>query len=123
MLNPMIVDGQVIGAAVDGMGCATLSELLYNDDGQLVTGTLADYLVMAALEAPTIRLDHVETLPTTNPLQVRGVGEGSVIPAAPAIAAAIAKVTNPQSAVQEEFLRAVPITPVAVLRAAGYQPG
>ena len=123
MLNPMIVDGQVIGGAVDGMGCATLSELLYNDDGQLVTGTLADYLVMAAMEAPTIRLDHVETLPTTNPLQVRGVGEGSVIPVAPAIAAAIAKVTNPPSAVQEEFLRAVPITPVAVLRAAGYQPG
>lgn len=119
MLNPMIVDGQVVGGAVDGMGCAMLSELLYNEDGQLVSGTLADYLVMAATEVPTIRLDHVQSTPTTNPLGVRGVGEGSVLPAAPAIVGAISRIAGPLSVEQEQDLFSVPLNPAAVLRVTG----
>jgi carbon-monoxide dehydrogenase large subunit len=119
MLNPMIVDGQVIGGAVDGMGCAMLSELLYNEDGQLVSGTLADYLVMAATETPTIRLDHVKSMPTTNPLGVRGVGEGSVLPVAPAIVGAIARIAGPLPIEQEKNLFSVPLNPATVLRVTG----
>jgi carbon-monoxide dehydrogenase large subunit len=94
-----------------------LSELLYNDDGQLVSGTLADYLVMAATEAPTVRLDHVQSTPTTNPLGVRGVGEGSVLPVAPAIVGAIARIAGPLSNEQEQILFSVPVNPASVLRA------
>ena len=119
MLNTMIVDGQVIGGAVDGMGCAMVSELLYNEDGQLVSGTLADYLVMAAMETPKIRLDHVQSTPTTNPLGVRGVGEGAVLPAAPAIVGAIFRIAGQMSIEQEQNLLSVPVGPAAVLRATG----
>jgi len=119
MLNPMIVDGQVVGGAVDGMGCTMLSELLYNEDGQLISGTLADYLVMAATDAPTIRLDHVQTLPTTNPLGVRGVGEGAVLPVAPAIVGAITRIVDPRSVERENHLYAVPLKPTSILLAMG----
>ena len=119
MLNPMIVDGQVVGGAVDGMGCTMLSELLYNEDGQLISGTLADYLVMAATDAPTIRLDHVQTLPTTNPLGVRGVGEGAVLPVAPAIVGAITRIADPWSVERENHLYAVPLKPTSILLAMG----
>ena len=79
----------------------------------------ADYLVMAATETPTIRLDHVQSTPTTNPLGVRGVGEGSVLPAAPAIVGAISMIAGPLSAEQERYLYSVPLNPTAVLRVAG----
>ena len=115
ILNPMIVDGQVIGGAVDGMGCAMLSEILYGEDGQPLSGTLADYLVMSSTEAPAVRLDHVETLSTTNPLGVRGVGEGGVLPAPAAIVNAIRRIVNPETVEQEQALCAVPLRPGALL--------
>ncbi|MGZ0247222.1 MAG: xanthine dehydrogenase family protein molybdopterin-binding subunit, partial [Alphaproteobacteria bacterium] len=91
----------------------------YNEDGQLVSGTLADYLVMAATETPTIRLDHVKSMPTTNPLGVRGVGEGSVLPVAPAIVGAIARIAGPLPIEQEKNLFSVPLNPATVLRVTG----
>ncbi|MBN9042545.1 MAG: hypothetical protein BGP05_14030 [Rhizobiales bacterium 62-47] len=94
-LNSMIVEGQVIGGAVDGIGGALFSELIYDEEGQLLTGSLADYLVATAPEVPRIRLAHMETRAGTNPLGVRGVGEAGVIPAAPAIANALARAIDP----------------------------
>ncbi len=116
-LDSAIVDGQVAGGAVEGIGGAMLSELLYDDDGQLLTGNLADYAVIAAPEAPTIRLDRLETAPTTNPLGVRGVGEGGVIPAAAAIANAVSRAIGAGGSGRAAPLRRVPLRPEAVLRA------
>ena len=115
MLNPMIVDGQMIGGAIDGMGCAMLSELLYNEAGQPLSVTLADYMIMSASEAPNIRLDHVQTIPTTNPLGVRGVGEGAVLPVAPAIISAITRIANEAQRQDLRHLNKVPLSPTAVL--------
>ena len=117
LLDRAIVDGQIAGGAVEGIGGALLSELLYDDDGQLLTGTLADYPVIAAPDAPRIGLEHLHTVPTTNPLGVRGVGEGGVIPAAPAIMNAVSRAIDPAGNDHVGPLCRAPLRPEAVLRA------
>ena len=116
-IDPQIVDGQIIGGAVDGIGGAMFSELLYDDQAQLLTGTLADYLVITAPEAPRIRLEHTETKPTTNPLGVRGVGEGGTIPTSAAIVNAVARAIDPARTGHEQGLFKVPLRAEAVLAA------
>jgi CO/xanthine dehydrogenase Mo-binding subunit len=59
-LNPVIVDGQIVGGAADGIGCALFSELVYDRAGQLLTGSLADYLIATAPDVPRIRLVHMD---------------------------------------------------------------
>lgn len=117
ILHPVIVEGQVVGGMVDGIGGAMLSEMIYAPDGQLVTGTLADYLVITAPEAPRVRTDHFTTVPETNPLGVRGVGEGGVVGTAPAIVNALSRIVAPGRVGGEEALFSVPIRPENVLRA------
>jgi aerobic carbon-monoxide dehydrogenase large subunit len=72
-------------------------------------------MLATAAEAPRIRLDHISTLPTTNPLRVRGVGEGGIIPVAPAIVNAISRALIPVGAVPPAALFRLPLTPEAVL--------
>lgn len=115
VLHPEVVEGQTIGGVVDGIGCATLSEIKYDDDGQLLTGTLADYLVMTSSDAPRIRIGHMETIPTTNPLGVRGVGEGGIIPVGPAIANAVRRALDVGADRNDTGLCALPLRPDAVL--------
>lgn len=116
-LNPMIVEGQIVGGAAEGIGGAMFSEIVYDDEAQLLTGTLADYLVATAPEMPRIRLAHMETRPTTNPLGVRGIGEGGVIPAAAAIANALARAIDPRRAGHEGPLFSLPLKPERVFSA------
>jgi carbon-monoxide dehydrogenase large subunit len=115
MLDETIVAGQIIGAVADGVGGTMLMELLYDEQAQLLTGSLADYLVASAAEAPRVRLDHVQTLPTTNPLKVRGVGEGGIIAVAPAIINALRRAISPSNAAAEQALFHVPLKPERVL--------
>lgn len=116
-LNRMVVEGQIIGGAVDGIGGAMLSELRYDDRGQLLTGTLADYLVASATEAPRIRLGHAETRPGTNPLGVRGVGEGGTVPAGAALASALIRAVRPTGLGHEAPLLRLPLAPERVFEA------
>lgn len=116
-LNPMIVEGQVVGGAVDGIGGALFSELIYDEEGQLLTGSLADYLVATAPEVPRVRLAHMETRPGTNPLGVRGVGEAGVIPAAPAIANALARAIDHRHSGHESPLFTLPLKQERVYQA------
>jgi len=115
MLDETIVEGQIIGAVADGVGGTMLSELLYDDQAQLLTGGLADYLVVSAAEAPRVRLDHVSTLPTTNPLGVRGVGEGGIIAVAPAIVNALSRAIFPAGIGFEQDLFGLPLRPETLL--------
>lgn len=117
MLNRTIVEGQIVGGAIEGIGCALLSEFIHDEQAQLLTGSLADYLLITAPEAPRVRLGHMETLPTTNPLGVRGVGEGGTIAAPSAIANAIIRAIEPRNAAAMQPLLSLPIRPEAVLRA------
>lgn len=115
MLDETIVEGQIVGAVADGVGGTMLSELIYDEQAQLLIGSLADYLVASAGEAPRVRLDHVRTLPTTNPLGVRGVGEGGIIAVAPAIINALGRAIFPDHLGAEQGLFHLPLKPERVL--------
>ena len=119
MLNRTIVAGQVVGGAAEGIGCTLLAEFVHDDQAQLLTGSLADYLFITAPEAPRIRLDHMETILATNPLGVRGVGEGGTIAAPPAVVNAMMRAIGPVDAAHEQELFTLPVKPEAVLRALG----
>jgi carbon-monoxide dehydrogenase large subunit len=88
-INPMVVDGQIRGGVAQGIGSALLEEVVYDEEGQLLNGTLADYLVPTAEEVPPVKLERRETLSPLNPLGVRGVGEGGAIAPPAAIANAV----------------------------------
>jgi CO/xanthine dehydrogenase Mo-binding subunit len=89
VINPVIVEGQVRGGVAQGIGGALYEELAYDEEGQLVSGTLADYLVPTAGEVPRIDLEHMETPSPLNPLGLKGVGEGGAIPGPAVIANAV----------------------------------
>ncbi len=88
-INPMIVEGQLHGGMVQGIGSALLESLLYDDAGQLLTGTLMDYGLPRAADVPTMEVDHLDFPSAVNPLGIKGVGESGVIAAAAAIANAV----------------------------------
>src|SRR5260370_34259551 len=78
VINPIIVEGQVQGAIAQGIGGALLEHLIYDDAGQLLTGTLMEYALPTAADVPAFELAHVE-VPAENLLGVRGVGEGGTL--------------------------------------------
>lgn len=89
MLNPMIVDGQIIGGVVHGIGNALFEQMMYDEAGQPQTTNYGEYLLPIATEMPRIDIVHQETPSPTNPLGLKGAGEGGTIPAAAAVVAAI----------------------------------
>ena len=96
-VNPMIVDGQMVGALAQGIGGALLEELVYDDEGQLLTASLMDYLLPTAMEMPeTVEIRILEETPTPlNPLGVKGAGEGGSSACGGAIANAVADALAP----------------------------
>jgi carbon-monoxide dehydrogenase large subunit len=88
-INPLIVEGQVHGGVIQGMAQALFEEAVYDDDGNLTTSTLADYLVPAASDVPSITTGSTITPSPTNPLGVKGIGEAGTIGAAPAVINAV----------------------------------
>ena len=95
VINPMLVDGQVQGGIVQALGQAMYEEVVYDEQGQLMTGTLMDYAVPKASMIPWLELDRTETPSPVNPLGVKGVGEAGTIGATPAIVNAIVDALAP----------------------------
>ncbi|HEY4440888.1 MAG TPA: molybdopterin cofactor-binding domain-containing protein, partial [Candidatus Elarobacter sp.] len=89
LLNPMIVEGQVHGGITQGLSQAMYEEVVYDDDGQLLTGTLMDYAVPHAGQVPHYEVDHTVTGTTVNPLGIKGIGEAGTIGSTPAVANAV----------------------------------
>jgi carbon-monoxide dehydrogenase large subunit len=90
-INPLTLHGQAIGAAVQGLGGALMEHLRYDAEGQLLTGSLADYLIPTASDFPTIRAVVLEEHPSPiNPLGAKGAGEGGIIAVGGVIANAVA---------------------------------
>ena len=94
-INPMLVAGQVHGGIVQSMGQALFEEVVYDETGQLVTGTLMDYALPHAVNIPHLELDSTETPSPVNPLGAKGVGEAGTIGATPAIVAAVVDALAP----------------------------
>jgi aerobic carbon-monoxide dehydrogenase large subunit len=95
LINPTIVEGQVVGAIAHGIGNALYEWMPYDDDAQPMTTTLADYLLVTASEMPELVLSYRETPTTLNPLGVKGIGESGVIPIPAAIVSAIEDALSP----------------------------
>jgi carbon-monoxide dehydrogenase large subunit len=88
-VNPAVVDGQIAGGVMQGIGGALYEELVYDEDGQLRTGSFMDYTLPTAAEMPDFRFAHVDAPSPLNPLGVKGLGEGGAIGATAAIANAV----------------------------------
>ena len=78
IINPMIADGQVHGGIAQGIGNALLEEIIYDENGGILTATLADYLPPTAHEIPPIELHHIETPSVNSITKAKGLGEGGV---------------------------------------------
>jgi len=85
IINPLLVDGQVHGGVVQGIGQALYEQVVYDDNGQLVTGELMDYAIPKASMIPWIESSHTVTPSPVNPLGVKGVGEAGTIGCSPAV--------------------------------------
>lgn len=95
MINPMIVDGQIDGGVVQGIGGVLYEHMVYDRDGNPLSTTFMDYLLPAATEVPLIEHDHLETPAPGNPSGFKGMGEGGVIGATPALTNAVADALAP----------------------------
>jgi carbon-monoxide dehydrogenase large subunit len=91
IVNPLMLHGQAIGGVVQGLGGAFMENLVYDRNGQLLAGNLADYLIPTATDFPRIRAIALENHPSpSNPLGVKGAGEGAIIPVGGLMANAVA---------------------------------
>jgi carbon-monoxide dehydrogenase large subunit len=89
VINPMIVEGQVHGGVAQGIAEALYEEAIYDDQGNLMTSSMTQYLVPSATEMPSFVVDRTETPSTTNPLGVKGIGEAGTIASPPAVVNAV----------------------------------
>ena len=89
VLNPLIVEGQVQGGVIQGISQAFLEQIVYDEDGQLLTSTLSEYLIPSTDTSPTIECYRTETPSPLNPLGLKGVGEAGTIAATPTVANAV----------------------------------
>ena len=112
VVNPLIVEGQVHGGLAQGIAQALYEEAVYDDDGNLVTSTLADYLVPSAADLPSYVTDRTESR-AANRLGVKGVGEAGTIASTPAVVNAIVDALRPLGINDVEM----PCTPERVWRA------
>ncbi len=95
LINPVIVEGQIHGGVAQGVGGGLLEEMMYDEHGQLLTGTFMDYLVPTAMELPAIETVHLEYPSPRNPLGIKGIGEGGAISPPAAIANAVEDALSP----------------------------
>jgi len=113
VINPMIVEGQIQGGIVQGVGQALTEIGSYSDDGQLLSGTLLEYAVPRADLLPGIEVDRIETPSPHNPLGVKGAGEMGTIAATPVVANAVLDALAPLGVTHIEL----PLTPERIWRA------
>jgi len=95
VVNPLIVDGQVHGGLAQGIAQALFERAVYDDDGNLLTGTFVDYTLPSAADLPAFTTARTETPATTNPLGVKGVGEAGTIASTPAVVNAVVDALRP----------------------------
>ena len=110
MINPNVVEGQIAGGTVQGIGGVLFEQLAYDDDGNPVTTTFMDYLLPTATDVPEIEYGHIET-PSPGPGGYKGVGEGGAIGAPPAVVNAVADALSPFGVT----ITRLPLTPARIL--------
>ncbi|MFE3447592.1 xanthine dehydrogenase family protein molybdopterin-binding subunit [Nonomuraea sp. NPDC059194] len=113
VVNPLIVEGQVHGGLAQGIAQALFEEAVHDADGNLLTTTMADYLLPSAADLPDFVTDRTETPATSNPLGVKGVGEAGTIASTPAVVNAVVDALRPRGVHDIQM----PCTPERIWRA------
>lgn len=111
VINPKIVDGQITGGVVHGIGNALFEEMIYDTGGQPVSTNLGEYLLPTATEIPPIRIGHIETPSPLNPLGIKGAGESGTIPAIATVVSAVENALSPFGVVVDRY----PLNPERVV--------
>ncbi len=112
MINPMVVEGQIRGGIAQAIGQTLLEEIIYDENGQLVTTTFMDYLTPTTLDVPDIKIRHLETPSPLVPGGIKGMGESAMIAAPAAVVAAV----NDALAHLNVVIETIPITPERLFR-------
>ncbi len=112
IINPLVVNGQIQGGVAQGIGTALYEQVVYDENGQFLTGTLMDYLAPTAVDVPQVEIGHIESPSPYTPGGIKGMGEGGAIAPPAAIANAVADALAPFSVRVNE----VPLTPERVLK-------
>jgi carbon-monoxide dehydrogenase large subunit len=112
-INPMLIDGQVHGGIVHGVAQALYEQVVYDENGQLVTGSFVDYALPTAAEMPSFETDRTETPSPSNSLGVKGVGEAGTIASSPTIVNAVVDALRPLGV---DYID-MPLTPMRVWQA------
>jgi aerobic carbon-monoxide dehydrogenase large subunit len=112
LINPTIVEGQIHGGVAQGIANALYEQIIYDDAGNILTGSLADYLVPTMAEIPDIKIHHLETVTDASITGVKGVGEGGAIGAPGAVLNAVVDALRPFGVEVFEM----PITPQRILQ-------
>jgi carbon-monoxide dehydrogenase large subunit len=107
LINPLIVEGQIVGGVAQGIGGALFEELAYDHDGNFISQTLLDYCMPSAVQIPPVRIAHLYTPSPLNPLGVKGLGEGGAMAPPAAIANAVEDALGHLGV----HINATPITP------------
>lgn len=113
MVNPMLVDGQTLGGATQGIGTALYEESPYDSNGQPLASTFADYLLPGATEVPSMRIYHMETPSPYTEFGIKGMGEGGAIAPPATIFNAVNDALRPLGVEMTE----TPLTPRRLLEA------
>jgi carbon-monoxide dehydrogenase large subunit len=114
-INPLLIDGQIVGGFAQGLGQTMLERIVYGEDGQLLTGTFMEYAIPRADDMPDLVVDRTVTPSPLNPLGVKGVGEGSACVAPPAIVNAVVDALAPFGVTHVDL----PLTSEKIWRAIG----
>lgn len=111
IINPLTANGQSVGAVVQGLGGTLLEHLVYDEEGQFLSASLADYLLPTAIDFPNIRAITLENSPSpNNPLGAKGLGEGGIVPVGGVVCNAVAAALAPLNVVPRDL----PLSPMKI---------
>ena len=119
MINPMVVEGQIRGGIAQAIGSCMLEDLVHDENGQLTTTTLMDYLLPTSMDVPDIEIEHLETPTNLVPGGIKGMGESAMISAPAAVVGAV----NDALACRNIFIRQYPLSPERIFQELQSSPG
>ena len=115
VINPMVVEGQVVGGVIHGIGNAFFERMVYDEKAQPLSTTFGEYLLPLATDSPDVEVHHMETPSPLNPLGLKGAGEGGTIAAIAALLSAVENALDPFGV----HIAEAPITPQRIVELIG----